>query len=126
VARPPEYWREYRRHWSRAHRAGENARKARNRAIPGWRAAHEHDHRPPAAAPEPIPSLHLGHPLFDQARRFVQASTMTILCDPLPDDLMSEAVLALLEGRDPKAAVARYRKCERSWQEATCPLTEWL
>lgn len=123
--RSADYWREYRRRWRAAHRVTENARKARNRAIPGWRLAHEPDHRPPVAAPEPFPSLHTGHPFFEQARAFVRPGSMAVWHDPLPDDLMSEAVLALLEGRDPAGAVARYARTERVWQRMTYSLPEW-
>ena len=41
----------------------------------------------------PVPGLHLGHDLFEQARRIVgpRRTTLTTLYDPLYDDLLSEA-----------------------------------
>src|SRR6478752_5811969 len=74
---------ERRRRQGRGDRSGEYARRL-SRAIP------------------PVPSLHLGHDLFEQARRIVgpRRGTLTTLYDPLHDDLLSEATLAILEGRD--------------------------
>lgn len=126
VVRTPDYWRAYRRRWRSTHRAAENARKARFRAIPGWRAAHEPERRQ-AVAPIPLPPLHdpAAHPLFAEAWRLIPSvSPLTVFADPLPEDLRSEVVLALLEGRDPLAAATRYRRIERAWGYRTCVLAE--
>jgi len=40
------------------------------------------------------------------------------------EDLLSEATLALLEGRDPADAVVPYRARERAFGRITCPLLE--
>jgi hypothetical protein len=74
----------------------------------------------------PIPGLHLGHDLFERARRIVgpKQSTLATLHDPLHEDLLSEATLALLEGRDPADAVREYGARERSFGRVTCPLFE--
>ena len=50
-----------------------------------------------------MPGLHHGHDLFAQARRIVgpRRTSLVTLHDPLHDDLLSEATLAILEGRDP-------------------------
>jgi len=70
--------------------------------------------------------MHLGHHLFELARRIVgpQMTTLVTLQDPLHEDLLSEATLALLEGRDPADAVVRYRARERAFGRITCPLLE--
>jgi len=70
--------------------------------------------------------MHLGHQLFELARRIVgpQPTTLVTLRDPLHEDLLSEATLALLEGRDPADAVVRYRARERAYGRITCPLLE--
>ena len=38
------------------------------------------------------------------------------ISDPLYDDMLSEAVLALLEGRDPYVAAMTFRETEMSWR----------
>jgi hypothetical protein len=70
--------------------------------------------------------MHLGHYLFELARRIVgpQPVTLVTLRDPLHEDLLSEATLALLEGRDPVDAVARYRSRENRYGRITCPLLD--
>ncbi len=72
----------------------------------------------------PMPALHLGHELFNLAKRIVgpRKSSLVALYDPLHDDLLSEATLALVEGRDPSEAVRRYRARERTYGRITCPL----
>ena len=98
---------ERRRRDGRGDRSAEYARR-RSRAIP------------------PVPPMHLGHHLFELARRIVgpQRTTLVTLQDPLHEDLLSEATLALLEGRDPADAVVRYRARERAYGRMTCPLLE--
>src|SRR6478735_6795232 len=89
---------ERRRRFGRGDRSAEYRRRA-SRAIPG------------------VPGLHLGHALFEDARRIVgqRRSSLVALHDPLHDDLLSEATLALLEGRDPIVAVRRYGATERTY-----------
>ena len=98
---------ERRRRNGRGDRSAEYARR-RSRAIP------------------PIPGLHVGHDLFEQARDVVgpRRSTLVTLHDPLYDDLVSEATLALIEGRDPVAAIRSYGARERAFGRVTCPLLE--
>lgn len=73
-----------------------------------------------------VPCLHLGHHLFEEAHRIVghRRSTLTTLHDPLHDDLLSVATLALLEGRDPVEAVRHYGATERTFGRVTAPLIE--
>jgi hypothetical protein len=98
---------ERRRRNGRGDRSAESARR-RSRAIP------------------PLPGLHVGHALFERARQVVgpRRSTLVNLHDPLYDDLVSEATLALLEGRDPADAVRAYGGRERAFGRVTCPLFE--
>ena len=98
---------ERRRRDGRGDRSAEYARR-RSRAIP------------------PMPGLHVGHDLFDRARDVVgpRRSSLVTLHDPLYDDLVSEATLALIEGRDPDAAIRSYGARERAFGRATCPLLE--
>jgi hypothetical protein len=104
-ARQNQLRNERRRRTGRGDRSTEYARR-RSRAIP------------------PIPSLHCGHELFEQARSIVgpRLSSLLALYDPLYDDLVSEATLALIEGRDPSAAIRAYRAKEHAFGRVTCPL----
>jgi hypothetical protein len=98
---------ERRRRNGRGDRSAEFARR-RSRAIP------------------PVPALHLGHDLFEKARRIVgpRRTSLVTLYDPLYDDLLSVATLALIEGRDAQDAVRRYGAQERSFGRMTCPLLD--
>lgn len=51
-----------------------------------------------------------------------RVTSLVTLHDPLHEDLLSEAVLALLEGRDPAEAVRAYGARERAYGRVTCPL----
>ena len=119
----------YHRAWRAAHpeyRARQNQLRNERRRCKGRgdRSA-EYAHRRSRAIPS-IPGLHLGHDLFQLARRIVgpRRTSLTTLYDPLYDDLVSEATLALLEGRDPHRAVRSYGARERSFGHVTCPLFE--
>jgi hypothetical protein len=71
-----------------------------------------------------MPGLHVGHALFERARAIVgpRRTSLITLYDPLYDDLVSVAVLALLEGKDAAAAVRRYGVAEHRWGRVTAPL----
>lgn len=71
-----------------------------------------------------MPPLHHGHDLFEMARQLVgpRRTTLVALHDPLHDDLLSEATLALLEGRDPIEAIRSFRAREHAYGRITCPL----
>jgi hypothetical protein len=119
----------YFRAWRAAHpeyRARQNRlrNERRRRSGRGDRTA-EYLRRKSRAIPG-VPGLHVGHRLFEEARRIVgqRHSTLTTLHDPLHDDLLSEATLALLEGRDPVDAIRRYGAAERAYGRVTCPIIE--
>lgn len=119
----------YYRAWRRDHpdyRRREVDRTRRRRAVLGRedRVIEYRNRRSRAVAVEPIPSLHRGHELFDRARAIVgpARSGLTILLDPLHEDLLSVATLALLEGRDAIEAVRRFRASETAWRRITGPI----
>ena len=119
----------YYRAWRAAHpayRERQNRRRneRRGRSGRGDRSA-EYARRRGRAIP-PLPGLHVGHHLFERAREVVgpRRSSLVTLYDPLYDDLVSEATLALIEGRDPGDAVRTFGARERSFGRVTCPLFE--
>jgi hypothetical protein len=73
-----------------------------------------------------MPALHVGHELFERARDVVgpRLTTLVQLHDPLYEDLVSEATLAMIEGRDPEDAVRNYGARERAYGRVTCQLFE--
>ena len=119
----------YYRAWRAAHpeyreRQNRLRRERRARNGRGDRSA-EYRKRPSRAAP-PMPGLHVGHSLFERAREIVGPRTTSLihLYDPLHEDLLSEATLAIIEGRDPADAVRDYGRRERAFGRVTCPLFE--
>lgn len=119
----------YFRAWRAAHpeyRARQNLlRNARRRVTGRGDRSAEYARRASRAIPE-IPELHLGHQLFDRARNVVgpRTTSFVTLFDPLYDDLVSEATLAIIEGRDPSDAVRAYRARERGFERVTCQLLD--
>ena len=119
----------YHRAWRAAHpeyRARQNRLRNERRARNGRgdRSA-EYARRASRAIP-PVPPMHVGHAVFEQAREVVgpRATNLVQLHDPLYDDLLSEATLAIIEGRDPKDAVRNYGARERAYGRVTCQLFE--
>lgn len=117
----------YYRAWRAAHpeyKARQNRLRNERRRLHGRgdRSA-EYCRRRSRAIP-PIPPLHDGHDLFDEARRIVgqRRTSLVTLYDPLHDDLLSEATLALIEGRDPHEAIRTFRSREQAFGRVTCPL----
>jgi hypothetical protein len=117
----------YHRAWRATHpayRARQNRlRNERRRRDGRGDRSREYARRCSRAIP-PTPGLHVGHDLFERAREIVgpRRSTLVTLHDPLYDDLVSEATLALIEGRDPVDAVRAYGARERAYGRVTCPL----
>jgi len=119
----------YFRDWRAAHpayRTRQNAlRSERRRKLGRSDRTMEYAKRPSRAIDvSPMPFLHQGHPLFDQARAVVgpERTALTVLADPLYDDLISVATLAILQGRDAREDVRRFRATEMSWRRITCEI----
>jgi len=117
----------YYRAWRAAHpeyRIRQNHLRTERRRLKGRgdRTA-EYARRRSRAIP-PLPPMHFGHDLFVQARQIVgpRQTSLVELHDPLHDDLLSEATLALIEGRDPHEAIRSFRSRERAFGRITCPL----
>jgi hypothetical protein len=119
----------YYRAWRAAHpeyRDRQNRLRAQRRQRNGrGDRSREYAQRRSRALP-PMPAMHLGHDLFEKARHIVgpRRTSLVTLYDPLYDDLLSEATLALIEGRDPEDAIRRYGATERSFGRVTCPLVD--
>ncbi len=73
----------------------------------------------PISPPEPIPSLHQGHPLFEQAleiaRRVFHEDERRYVYDPSFEDLVSEITLALIEGEDPWVTAHHFMRERFNW-----------
>jgi len=114
----------YYRAWRKAHpeyRHRQNILRAERRQAKGRDRRREYATRPSRAAPPPD---RFDHPVLELARRIVgpQKTSLTTLYDPLHDDLVAVAALALVEGSDPTDAVARYRTDELRWGRVTCQI----
>jgi len=117
----------YYRAWRAAHpeyRIRQNHLRAERRRLKGrGDRTTEYARRRSRSIP-PLPPMHAGHDLFERARQIVgpRQTTLVALHDPLHDDLLSEATLALIEGRDPREAIRAFRARERAFGRITCPL----
>jgi hypothetical protein len=112
---------DYFRMWRAAHAEGERARRLR------WRYANpellraQRRRRADRRRPEvvPLPPSHAHHPLFDKAWEILHAmgvrrdDHLVVVHDPRWEDACSEAVLALLEGRDAQEAARAVLAVER-------------
>jgi hypothetical protein len=119
----------YYRSWRAAHpeyRERQNRLRAERRRRKGRGDRTQEYARRRSRALPPVPAMHLGHDLFEIARRVVgpRRTSLVTLYDPLYDDLLSEATLALIEGRDPEDAVRRYGAAERTFGRVTCQILD--
>jgi hypothetical protein len=65
----------------------------------------------------PLPAIHVGHDLFDHAKRMARLRVgFRYLTHPFYDDLVSEIVLALLEGRSGLGARYDFLRAEYEWR----------
>jgi hypothetical protein len=117
LQRAPDYFRA----WRKAHAEGERQRRLR------WRRAHpelllaQRRRRQARLRAEivPLPPSHAEHPLFDTAWEVLEQlgirrdSHLVAIRDPRWEDACSEAVLALIEGRDPASAAREVLAVER-------------
>jgi hypothetical protein len=118
--------------WRLAHAAGERARRLR------WRMANpellraQRRRRWERRRPEsvPLPPSHAHHPLFDKAWEVLhdigirRDDHLAVIHDPRWEDACSEAVLAILEGRDAEAAVRSTMATERRHAALTVALDD--
>ena len=132
-AEHPNYFLEYHRKWHREHPEQTKARKDR------YRLEHREDIHLRAAerrarlrAEREILPPASGHDIFTQARtlvdRIIGRSCAIGTFDPGDDyyDLVSEALLAQVEGRDPGEAVLRYRKKMTNIHFTTCQISAMI
>lgn len=114
-----EYWRAYRR-----------ANAARLAAQQSARRKAERLSRPPrpprivyAPLPNnPIPRLFTGDAVLEHAATLAGIHPFWVNEDA--EDAAGDAVLAILEGRDPREAVRATRAAQRAWQARRRPLPE--
>lgn len=123
----PDYWKK----WRAAHPAYREREKARSRLSKhhgdrvGQRArARERLLRSRAD----LGWVETSHPLLDAATaivvRYVRPDRRTVLFDPLYEDAVMTAVLAILEGADPAEATSCFLRAERSRRYREAPLLE--
>lgn len=110
---PPDVKRDRRkatlaRHWVAKGRAA----RAAWVAVHGWPYV-------PAAPVEPMPMAYVGHPVFEEATRAAGLTGASYSVDWGQYDILGEAVLAILEGRDPKQAVSKQRAAMRGIERST-------
>jgi enterochelin esterase-like enzyme len=112
---PPEYWREYRKRNREKLLAQERARRKTKPRVRDRTA--EYAKRIKARVDRtPLPLLH--------AQEFTRNRGRIIAFweEELEHDMIQEAHLAKLEGRDPVKAMQRYETREKSWRNITCEL----
>jgi hypothetical protein len=117
LARRPEYFRE----WRQAHPATERERRTRWRLTRPdlLREQRRRRSRRLTGNGVPLPQSHAHHALFDRAWEILNRlgvrrdDHLVAIHDPRWEDACSEAVLAMLEGRDPEAAARSVLATER-------------
>lgn len=87
----------------------------------------ERGHSKPVLPPAELPALHVGHDLFDHAKRIARIQHgFRYLTHPFYDDLVSEIVLALVEGRSPMEARRCFLAAEYAWRHHALQAWEGL
>lgn len=70
-----------------------------------------------------LPVPYIGHPILERAREIAgRAWYGTVLYDPIREDAAGVAVVAILEGVDPVAAVRSFMQAERGWRLSIGPI----
>jgi hypothetical protein len=109
----------YYRRWRAEHpayRARQNELRNLRRRLHG-REDRSRERRPPPPPLAPILPLHTGHDIFSHAKRLARISPgYRYLIHPFYDDLVSEIVLALVEGRSPMEARSKFLRSEYGWR----------
>lgn len=121
------WWRDYRRRRSTELREY-NRQRRRRPEVRAQRHASEQRRRERLRATEAAKLVPLIHPLLDAAAELVPMGvTGTLLrfrAEMTVEDARSEAVVALIEGRDPSDAVKAFMARERAWEALHAPLFE--
>ncbi len=130
----PAWWRAYRAKHRETLLAQQRAGRARRLAADptlharlaaqkaAWRAG-QRAAGAGALVSAPPPELFLGHPLLEQARSLVRGWWYgDRLYHAQPEDAAAEAVLALLEDRDPLVAIRRFWADEKKRAVMELPL----
>jgi len=129
----PAYWRKYRAAHP-SYRERERKRSAERRAQ-GLRGDRSEEYRRRAArereqrtleASLVVPPLS-GHPIIARAHEAVlqvglRPSRMAVYLDPLYEEAVMSAALAVISGDDPVEAARATIRAERSWRYRTAPL----
>jgi hypothetical protein len=121
---------DYFRVWRDAHPTGERARRLRWRIANPDRLLAQRRRRLARRRAEivSVPASHAHHPLFERAWDVLRAigirrdDHLVAIRDTRWEDACSEAVLALIEGRDPEAAVRALLSTERAFAARHLPL----
>lgn len=83
-------------------------------AFFGRHPTYYRDRYVPVPQVEPLPMPYVGHELFEQAAKAAGLDkSVAFASDWGQNDLLGEAVLALIEGRDAKQAVRAFRAKEK-------------
>lgn len=124
----PGWWREYRR----THRAEITAATRRRRqsspVLRAQRLASEQRRRARLRAEDAARAVPMDHPLLAAAAALVPmpapGGALRFANELMAEDARSEAVVAMLAGTDPLAAVHAWRSAERAWQSLIVPLAD--
>jgi len=121
----------YFRVWRLAHpvyraRQTKLKRERRSRMTTAERQQERGAYRPIVPV-EPIPPLHCGSDLFVHAKSVARVNHgFKYLTHPFYDDLVSEIVLAFVEGRSPTAARGAFLAAEYEWRNKTLQVRDGL
>lgn len=118
---------DYHKRWREDHACEERERVRRWRnhnrdLVRAQKLRYYLTHLRPAKDPDPLPPKFYGHEFFETARLICGHEPVWKPSVYVWEESMAEAVLALVEGRDPEAAVAAARRRERNWGFRTGPL----
>ena len=128
------WWREYRKA-NQKHLRAYNRERRRLPWVKSQRHAQEARRRLARRAELPCEEQPIGPPwgngLFDEAARLIgrppkAGNTLRWASEADWEDLVHEAILAALEGRDPAEAARRERARQGDWLRRTCVLNEAL
>lgn len=116
--RDPAYWAKYRASHPEYRERQRVLRRARRARMTPQERRRERGQSKPVLPPAELPALHVGHDLFDHAKRIAKIHHgYKYLTHPFYDDLVCEIVLALVEGRSPLEARSAFLEREYRWRK---------